>query len=257
MLEEPVQSSAAGGGNDAPPALPASLRCARCDYPTGLSGLVTCPECGWVATPAELELVKARAAVVGRWRREEKARAIARWTIVAVVYGLGAGSITGAPLIGLTGAAAIAIAVAGSWAVGGWGVARCVSERRDYLRVAWARDLWALHLPWLVAPLVVAFALVAGAFERWGAEQGVYARVVLTGFFAWLAGSLGAFLWWWRLRRRRIAKGGYTPGRADGVAFALGLAMLAGAMLLGFGAGALAAEAGHQLLGLGSFIGWD
>jgi hypothetical protein len=64
---------------------------------------------------------------------------------------------------------------------------------------------------------------------------------------------LGVFIAWWRARARTIAAGGFRFGRADALAFLLGLGVLAGAAVLGFGAGVTAAIGVAEWLGLDRF----
>jgi len=181
---------------------------------------------------------------------------VQRWVCVVVTYGLGTALVTRDTTAAGAAIVVLAFALALTWRLGLLGACRCRSDRREYLRVAWARSLWILHLPWLVAPLFIVAALFVGLIELWAGDRDgeVYFAVVVAGWVLWLLGCLTAFIAWWRSRARTVGSVGYRLGRADAVAFFLGLAVLIGAAVLGFAAGVLSAVGVSEWLGIGGAV---
>ena len=236
--------------------VPPDFSCAQCGYPSGRSGSVVCPECGWAATTAELLARETRREIVRRWASEPSR--VRRWMTVACCYSLGGAVISKSVLAGVGALAALGVAIPVSVWIGGRWQARLHAERRDYLRVVWHRLLWILHLPWLVAPMFVMVALIVGLIDRWAADPSgeAYSQVVLAGFFCWCIFSVGSYLAWWLERLRAIRIGGYRRlGWADAWAALAGLAVSAGASGLGFGAGLVTAFGISDWLGLSAFLG--
>ncbi|MFG0260349.1 MAG: zinc ribbon domain-containing protein, partial [Phycisphaerales bacterium JB041] len=235
--------------------LPADFRCAGCGYPSGASGSVVCPECGRAATRREVDAGERRLAYIEEWERWGIARAIWRWLVVVVVYAVGAAVVGQKPWALVVVPVALAAAL-GLSVNAGWVVARLqVEELRAYTRVAWQRTLWRLHLPWLVAPVFVAVAVLVALIDLWGGTEadGVYWLAVMAGLGMWMIGCLVVFVGWWTEYVRLHASGapGQTHlGASEAAAFALGLVVLAGASGIGFLAGTVAAEGVADWLGI-------
>lgn len=234
--------------------LPADYRCANCGYPTGASGSVVCPECGWRATLSEVNAGAERAESVAAWVRSGVNQAIFWWAAVIAVYSLGA-AVVGKSLAAIAFVPVLLLLAVGLSANGGWVVSRLQSEDlRAYTRMIWQRSLWRLHLPWLVAPVFVVIALLVGMVDLWGgtASGDVYWAVVMAGFWLWLIGCLVAFVVWW-IRYIRLhasaAPGRSHLGLSEASAFVLGVLVVLGASGLGFAAGVLAATGVYSWLG--------
>ena len=235
-----------------PALLPEDYLCANCDYPSGRSGSVVCPECGWKATSGELATRRHRLETIRAWQEHSRRRTQARWGLLLVAYALGLGIVSRDAEAMIIAGLAAGVWMPLSWVVGdllSLGLGR--SERGGYLRVLWERSLWVLHLPWLVFPLFVTVALFVGLIDRWaGGGDGAYMVTVVFGFAAWCLGSLIAGIVWWGQRLRGLHEGGYARLRArDGLAFIAGLVVIGGAIAMGFMAGTLTA------LGIADWVG--
>lgn len=234
--------------------LPVSYRCAKCGYPSGASGSVVCPECGWRATLSEVNAEADRAASVAAWADSGLDAAMWRWAAVIGLYSLGA-ALVGRSLSAIAFAPVLLLLAVGLSAHGGWVVSRLQTEDlRAYTRMIWQRSLWRLHLPWLVAPAFVVCGLLVGMVDLWGGNESgeVYWAVVMAGFWLWLIGCLVAFVVWWIGYIRLHASA--APGRAhlglsEAAAFVLGVVVVLGASALGFAAGVLAATGVYSWLG--------
>ena len=244
-----VMAEVEGAGG---PTLPEDHCCANCGYPSGKSGSVVCPECGWEATTREMNIRASRLATIEAWERGS--RWYGWWLKACVVYAFGALVVSRSLMAGIGAVFAVGVAVPISAALGHFSFRVRDEERQRYLVVVWEQTLWILHLPWLVAPVFVTVALFVGLIDRWAGdtEARAYQVVVTVGFFAWLVGCLVAFLVWWRRRLRALALDGYRRlGWADGWAFVAGVAVTLGTGFIGFGAGVTAAFGVAEWVGLG------
>ncbi len=195
---------------------------------------------------------------------------VRRWVLVIVAYSIGAAVVARSWTILLAAPTVLTLAVWMSWNAG-WVVARLKREDlRVHTRVVWQQSLWRLHLPWLVAPLFVVVAGLAGLVDMWaGGDSGAYWMTVPFGLLLWVIGSLVAFAVWWALYLGWGAqdvtgvtgvggpRGELPLGRSEAVAFVLGVGVVLGAGGLGLGAGVVAADGVAEWLGIENLFMFD
>lgn len=230
------------------------LACLTCGY--DLSGIEAgrCPECGRDFTGNDGPSMARLGAILREGDRIPRKQVIG-WAGVVAVYAVGAGIMNGDagfPALLLAGAL-LTIACVGSFALGSVVLIGCDRPRRLAAQDAWRRELWVLHLPWLViAPgavilLGVAFLLAAtGGFMEDTLSLGGMALL------CWIPCSFATPLMFMRRVRQRLdACRSNTPGL--GFRLWIGaLVVMVGAMALGFGGGLLARHGASEMAGLKS-----
>ena len=243
-----------GAGRAGGVAVPEDHCCSRCGYPSGRSGSVVCPECGWEATAQDIDMRAHRLGTITAW--ELGVRWYGWWLAASAVYALGAMVVVQSLQAGIAAVLVVGLAIPLSAALGRIPLRRHDDERRRYLLVVWEQTLWILHLPWLVAPVFLAVALFVGLIDRWanGWRGGVYQTIVKLVFFGWFVGCVVVFVVWWQRRIRALALGGYRRlDWADGWAFLAGVVVIVGAGFMGFVAWMATAIGVADWLGLAGF----
>jgi hypothetical protein len=235
---------------------PAQLACLTCGY--DLSGIETprCPECGCAFTDQDRAPMERLSAILTNgdaipWKQ------IGLWAIVVVVYSLGAWIMNGDagfPAL-LLAVPLLAVACYSSLALGSVVLLGCERPKRLAAQDAWRRELWVLHLPWLViAPgtvVLLGLAFMIRATDGYDEDTLVYGAIAL---FCWLPCSLVTpFFFMRRAERRLDASGANTPTIRVRMWLAA-LLVLGGAVLLGFGGGLLARHGAAHFAGLTSAV---
>jgi hypothetical protein len=237
--------------------VPADHLCAKCGYPSGVSGSVVCPECGWEVSGADLAAADRRREAFAPWRLYGRGRWMVGWVAIVVAYWIGLSTLTAYIGIGLVWGIAAACLVPVSWIMGRLvSRGRPVREHRQFARMTWERQLWILHLPWLALPGLAAgcFGLAAAASLA-RTSGGPYLVATLVFGVVWCVGCFVCLGTWWARRSRAHRSAGLLPVRwPDRWAFVGGLLVWLAAGMLGFSGGAAAA------MMIGIFTGalpWD
>jgi hypothetical protein len=221
---------------------PAPLACLSCGYDVSSIQTPRCPECGGAlaeqdrASMARLRtLLDAGDAVP--WRH------VIAWALVIVIYSAGAAVMNGNVGFHAHFSAAVLLSIAcyGSLAFGNVAFLGLDRPRRLAAIDAWRRELWLLHVPWLLialaAPIILAVALALKAAGRYEEDTLVAGGV---GLLVWLPCSIAAFIVFLARARRRLASLGANTREARVRLWLAALLVLSGALFLGFGGGLLA-----------------
>lgn len=222
-------------------AVPAFI-CLTCGYDISTSPLSPCPECGRVHAEGEQPQMAESAAIFAQGDRIPRRHVVA-WLLVVFIYAVGAEfmkdtdempALIIAPIL-------LGLVCAGSFAAGSVALLGLFLPTRLAAQHAWRRELWALHLPWLLmAPASV--VLLVGTFLLGKAGQPFEVTLWFSGAVGavWLLCSLATPFYFMRRVRRRLQAAGAD---ARSVRFRLWLAALAVlpvAMFMGLGGGLLA-----------------
>lgn len=221
---------------------PAPLSCLSCGYDVTSIETPHCPECG--ATLADQDR-----ASMSRLRELLDAgdfvpwkHAIA-WALVIVIYSAGAAVMNGNVGFHAHFAAAVLLSIAcfGSLAFGNVAFLGLDRHRRLAAIDAWRRELWLLHVPWLLialaAPLILVTAVALKAAGRYEEDTLIAGAI---GLAVWLPCSIAAYLVFLTRARRRLASLGANTREARVRLWLAALLVLSGALVLGLGGGLLA-----------------
>jgi hypothetical protein len=229
---------------------PAPLSCLSCGYDVSSIQTPRCPECGGAlaeqdrASMARLRTLLDKGDSVP-WRQ------IGAWTLVMLVYVVGAAYMNGELFTMIPATVLLTIAIAGSLALGNVAFLGLERHRRLAAIDAWRRGLWMLHLPWLViAPLSVVMLAIAFALKAAGRYEEDTLVVGVVGLLVWLPCSIAAFFVFLTRARRRLDSLGANTREARVRLRLAALLVLSGAMFLGFGGGLLARYGASQIAGL-------
>ncbi len=224
--------------------VPEDYLCPRCGYPSGRSGSVVCPECGWEVSGPDLAAACRLREALAPWRLRGRGRWTVGWVAIVVAYWVGLSALTAQFGIGLVWGIAAACLVPVSWIMGRLvSRGRPVREHRQFAQMTWERQLWILHLPWLVLPgLAVGCVGLAAAASLARTSEGLYLVATLVVGVAWCVGCFVCLGTWWARRSRAHRSAGLLPVRwPDRWAFVGGLIVWFAAGLLGLWGGAAAA----------------
>ncbi len=233
---------------------PLPTACLTCGY--DLSGIEAgrCPECGRDFTQNDGPSMARLGAILREGDRIPRKQVIA-WAIVVAVYAVGAGIMNGDagfPAL-LLAAALLTVACVGSFALGSVVLIGCDRPRRLAAQDAWRRELWLLHMPWLmIAPASLVMLAVAFVLKATGGTMEDTVIVGAIGLAIWLPCSIvAATMFGRRMTHRLVACGSNTP--SIGVRMRLAaLVVCSGAVVLGFGGGLLARHGASEMAGLKS-----
>jgi hypothetical protein len=226
------------------------LACLSCGYDVSSIQTPRCPECGGaLAEQDRASMTRLRALLETGdsvpWRQ------IGAWTLVMLVYVVGAAYMNGELFTMIPATLLLTVAIAGSLALGN--VAFLGLDRHHRLAAidAWRRGLWMLHLPWLViAPLAAVMLAVAFALKAAGRYEEDTLVVGVVGLLVWLPCSIAALFVFLARARRRLDSLGANTREARVRLWLAALLVLSGALFLGFGGGLLARYGAAQIAGL-------
>ncbi|MGP1309688.1 MAG: hypothetical protein ACTS27_05770 [Phycisphaerales bacterium] len=229
------------------------LACLTCGYDVAGLEKPVCPECGRAFTDVDTPAMVRLRRILDRGDAFPRKHVLG-WAAVIAVYALGAEimNVEGHMPALVLSAILLSIACFGSLALGSVAVLGCERPRRLAAQDAWRRELWALHLPWLIlAPASIVLLAVSIAFMAagLGLEATLWAGAPILA--AWLLCTLAApFLFLRRVRRRLAA--------VDADARLIRLRLLIAALcvlvftaFIGFGGGLVARYGAATMAGYG------
>lgn len=229
---------------------PAPFSCLSCGYDVTSIQTPRCPECG--AALAEQD----RAAMTRLHTLLDAGdcipwRQLGVWTLILLVYVVGAAYMNGELFTMLPATVLLTIAIAGSLALGNVAFLGLDRHRRLAAIDAWRRGLWMLHLPWLViAPLSAVMLAIAFALKAAGRYEEDTLVVGVVGLLVWIPCSIAAYFVFLARARRRLASLGANTREARVRLWLAALLVLSGALFLGLGGGLLARYGASQIAGL-------
>lgn len=231
-----------------PDITPAGYLCPACGYAAGgLRGYV-CPECAHPVTDEAIVAWRARLEMAAAWRALMLGH-IGFGALIAVVYGAGARLLldTDAALLALACCAAL---YGGSIVLGLGCAALMAPAHRLAAAATWLRELWLLHLPWLVVAPAAVIALVVAALERFlGLGDGQLTIVLaIFGLAAWATVLFVAPVVWASRMSDGAHRAALRLGPVAGAFACAGLVVLVAAAALGLAGGGAAVMGALELV---------
>ncbi len=224
------------------------LPCLNCDYDLTGIGAGRCPECGRDFTDADREMMRTIADI----RRSRTSRWIITgigWLAIVIGYSIGAGVLVAWSDESFVGAMLLAIAAFGALGCGWYSLLGCSRAHRTIALHVWRRQVWLLHLPWLVmAPAALVLAGVWSLVNPGGEILVVPVSVIC--MVVWVACLSKVFRVWTNRTDRELARWLTVRAEVRSRLIAAASWVYGGAILLGMLGGLVAILATAEFVGL-------